>query len=481
MGRIGWLLLWVVLVGLVFTGLPGCGGSGGGSGGSTGAIPSSGGGEVAVADIGLPPGPPSTIPEPLKKTLPVLPDQKAGPWAHTYNPGWQTISFPMASVTAVRGFIYPIFWWDGTSYQQIDPVANPELIVTNRGYWGYFDTVTPVYVEGAANQGEVNSVGLNVGWNLMGAPVGNALSPLNFTVSNGAETRTLEICSGITQPVSGVPWLFSKCYTYGPSNNMGLSNPSTWSISDLTTIANQQAGTPSMDPWLGSWIYAWTAVTMNYNLGTPGGGVPLPPTITQFNPGDLLFPNDTVTINGINFGTSGFLYIGGRRITPTTWGDGQITFNMPAGIPMIYGNNFNYTGLPVVVINGQNSFPSPRGVTPIYYDITTASFTVTAPSPADIPGPVQVTISLLDSYGNPLQPIGGGNTQLIVTTDAGLFYGEPQIWVTLSNGVGTTSLSGPAAVATSHLQVLFPPPGQAATHRAMATGSVVWQMPASMP
>jgi len=155
-------------------------------------------------------------------------------------PGWNTISFPLQSVTSTSGFTYHLYKFNGSGYQEINPATHPEAIDCYAGYWTYADQALQVNIEGIPNS-SIASLNLNYGWNLVGLPF---LSPKNFStlsLTHGSQ-QSLAAASSTTIPPEPNKWIYGRIYNY--------TNGS-WTQQETASAANVLQST------YGYWLWCW--------------------------------------------------------------------------------------------------------------------------------------------------------------------------------------------------------------------------------
>jgi Carboxypeptidase regulatory-like domain/IPT/TIG domain len=288
-----------------------------------------------LPNLGTPGGPPPLVGAPA--------GDPPGLATATYNlsPGWNLISFPFKSLSTISGLSYDLEGFAGQTFVSVDAVAHPEQVNCGYGYFAYCDQATTVVATGAPNDGTVQTVSLAAGWNLLGCPSATALSLNNVSLTRVGSTRTIESVSALTTSPTDT-WLS----TYGFTLSAGTFLP-----------VDLSAGTDSLQPQQGLWVFTWQDVDFNYNAIAPGQT----PQIASLSSSSLNV-GDTLTINGSGFGSDasqGQVDIFDVTLAPTditAWSNTQITLKIPAGVlnnPPGVAN----TGNVVVLIN---RYPSNR-------------------------------------------------------------------------------------------------------------------------
>lgn len=288
-----------------------------------------------MPNLGTPGGPPPLVGAP--EGLP------PGAATATFNltQGWNLISFPFKSLATISGLTHDLVTFSGQSFVNVDAVAHPEQVNCGYGYFVYCDAATTVTATGAPNtDGTIQTVSLAAGWNLLGCPSASPLAFNNLSFTRVGNTRTLEDVSALTT---------SPTQTWLSSLGQYLSAGTFYPV-DLS------AGTGSLQPQQGLWVFTWQDVDINYNVVAP---VPSPQinslSTTTVNVGD------TLTINGSGFGTDssqGQVCIFGTTLAPaavTAWSNTQITVTVPGGV--LDPPGVMHTGDVVVFLN---RYPSNR-------------------------------------------------------------------------------------------------------------------------
>ncbi|MCE1246756.1 MAG: carboxypeptidase regulatory-like domain-containing protein [Firmicutes bacterium] len=321
----------------------------------------------------LPSSPPPLIDYSQTKLSDKAPDT-TGKIATSYKlqPGWSIISFPMASLEDARGFTYMIYRYSAGEYIPFDPVNHPESISTKYGYLVWCDNPSEIQVIGVPNTGQVRTIPLTQGWNLIGFP-GTKKGPGNrISIRDGNMTKTFY--EAMTPDSEGNIWISQWIYN----------------SSSLTVPVNLLNRDQSSDPiGRGFWIYAYHPAKITAD-GRPSASST--PVISSVNPPSV-DPGGRITITGTGFGTlRGYVTINGSRVPDSqigSWSDTSITIQMP-----------QYMGSGVVAVCAGSSLSNTVPVT-----VKTA---VTAPLTGTLGGKVE---------DNDRQPINGARVML----DNGMF------------------------------------------------------------
>ncbi|MCL5037082.1 MAG: IPT/TIG domain-containing protein [Chloroflexi bacterium] len=309
----------VIFALIIFILVPGCGGGGGGGGGGpvppTPTLESS----LTVPTVGAPSltgGDPGDVPPALDPDTAIDIDIAPPAFKDTQGTGLtvgnNTISFPFDSLTATTGFTYELQYYDGVTYQTVNPQTNPELIDCTRGYWAFNGAAIPApYTATGPTFDSAHSVILNAGWNFIAYPRRTAQLFSAITVTNPLNGQTMLINdAATTSSTQGNAWLYAKIYIYHSSNWYRLQ----------TNRADN-----GFEPWVGYYIYSWIpGLTINFDQ-------PIVDAVTPaFGP-----EGTTVTVTGNNFGaaqgTGKIEFNSVNATTITSWVNTQIICNIPAG------------------------------------------------------------------------------------------------------------------------------------------------------
>lgn len=257
--------------------------------------------------------------------------------------GWNLISFPFAQLTSASGFTHALYTYNLGTFTAVDPVNSPSSVDTRLAYLAYADESTVVTVAGTANTGQIGSVSLVQGWNMVGCPYADNLQWANMSATRMGVTRALdEVATASQAPDSS--WL--SRYAYG-------------------LIGGTVAGDDILAPGdaliysTGRWLFVWQ--DMELNLGT---APPQPPPQIVSLSESTLTAGDTLTINGSGFATSdaGTVTIGGIGVPPTSitsWSASTIVLTVPDGIQsgnlIVFVNLYPSNRIPVTTGSGGSS------------------------------------------------------------------------------------------------------------------------------
>lgn len=154
------------------------------------------------------------------------------------NPGWNQVSFPVRQVLSAGSATLQA--WDPAA-QRYGTVASA---APGQGYWvegpGSLDWT------GVPNAGEVRTVALQAGWNLVGLPTGSPVSSTALTV--GGVPLPAAVSAETTQPSGTATRLFRYAFEWQSGAYKSL---------DLASGANLQPGRSY-------WIWSWAADTLGF-------------------------------------------------------------------------------------------------------------------------------------------------------------------------------------------------------------------------
>jgi hypothetical protein len=156
------------------------------------------------------------------------------------SPGWNTISFPLQSVTSTSGFAYYLYKFNGSSYEEINPRTHPEQINYRYGYWAYADGETNVSVSGTPLT-NIPNLELHYGWNLIGVP-SEENHYFNTILADCGYERTLAFASTLSIPPETFKWLYGRVYN---------CNNGQWHQQLTSDDTNQ------FESKKGYWIWCW--------------------------------------------------------------------------------------------------------------------------------------------------------------------------------------------------------------------------------
>ncbi|MFH0801225.1 MAG: IPT/TIG domain-containing protein [bacterium] len=226
------------------------------------------------------------------------------------NAGWNIISFPFKNVTSCSGFTYKIYKYNGTGYDSINPITQPDSIDCHYGYWAYTVNAADVTVDGTANTGsdKITSVDLSYGWNFIGFPFSSTQYFSVISVRRNSETRTLADASS-----GSVLWLYNRVYEYGSGS---------W-ISQLTSQPGNSFVTGK-----GYMLWCWMASTLQFSDSSH------PLTLSSISP-SVLLQGGTVVLTGSGFGsiqaTGSVRFNGLNASSVASWSDTRIVCKVPSG------------------------------------------------------------------------------------------------------------------------------------------------------
>ena len=297
-------------------------------------------------DTSTPPSPPSSPPQLINPVSAKAVDETAAYNAgkvvinYKLSPGWNIISFPMASVDSAAGFTHKIYRYESGRYYPFDPVNEPSSISTRFGYFAWADKPANVQLIGTPNKGLIRSIHLSPGWNMVGCPSINSIPLSRLVVYEGNH-----ICSLIdaTKPGKKGDRLISP-------NIFGSGN-----LKEPLDLSNKNASTK---PGRTAWIFAYYPLKLTVAGRSTGEAIPniktvRPPKVTA---------GEELTIEGTGFDDGpGFVTISGIRVPDDSiisWEDSRIRLKTPVhittGMVIVYSNR-----------NPGNSFP--LKVTPFDY------------------------------------------------------------------------------------------------------------------
>lgn len=152
--------------------------------------------------------------------------------------GWNQVSFPVRQVLSASGATLQA--WDPVRKAYVT-VASP---VPGQGYWAQ-GTATVDYT-GVPNTGELKSVQLQPGWNLVGLPTSSPVASTALTV-NGAPLASA-LSEETTQPTNPATRLFRYAFDWqsGAYKHLDLASGAT------------------LSPGRGYWIWAWGTETLGF-------------------------------------------------------------------------------------------------------------------------------------------------------------------------------------------------------------------------
>ncbi|GMU54317.1 MAG: hypothetical protein AMXMBFR33_34630 [Candidatus Xenobia bacterium] len=284
----------------------------------------------AALNSATPPGLPAN-PPPLVSGSPRGQQRVVGA-QYNLSAGWNVLSFPMGRLTAASGFRYQLYGYSQGNFFAVDPVNSPQAVDTRLSYFAYADAASTVTVQGDSNDGQVNVLPLNQGWNLIGCPSESQLLFSNMSVSQLGVTRTLAEVAGFSQ-TSGDVWLSNAIYGLSPDGQL---------------ISEDITSPGALPPFSARWVFAFADCELNLNVVAP---VP-PPLLTGLS-ASAANAGQTLILSGSGFSTleQGYLTVGGIPIAPTSivsWSDTRIELIVP--------NNAR-TGPVVVFVNRYPSNP----------------------------------------------------------------------------------------------------------------------------
>ncbi|MCL5035873.1 MAG: IPT/TIG domain-containing protein [Chloroflexi bacterium] len=298
--KLAWVSVFIVMA-LSLALLPGCGGGAGGSG--TALIQQA---DNEVVFTPSPPIPPAAVP--LGKYVP--PSARVGDTEnHTFDPGWNCMSFPFDSLTSTGGFTYYLYKWNGTTYQLIDPTDVGAINCTD-GFWTYSDVGADVSGTGTYNE-SIEKIPLHAGWNFFAYPFRNPGAFAKISLTYNGETRRLADATSY-QDSPGTHFAYAMIFTF---------------VNGCWQQYRCDVGVNSFQPWYGYWIFSWHD-DMTLNFGNP--------IVDAIDPSTAR-PLSNVTVLGHNFGdTRGTSLVGfssgeGFTNSPSiaSWSDTQIVCQVP--------------------------------------------------------------------------------------------------------------------------------------------------------
>lgn len=259
----------------------------------------------AALSSSAPPGVPANPPPLVAGGSPRL--DRSLQATYPLNAGWNVLSFPFARVTAASGFKYQLYGYSQGNFFAVDPVNNPGGVDTRLAFFAYADAATSVSVSGESNEGQLSTVSLNQGWNLIGCPSENQLAFLNMSASQPGLIRRLD---------QATDWISRTIY--------GLS-------SSGSLVADDLLGPGGLPPFQARWVYALVDADLNLNPVPPGN----PPLVGNLSAASAR-AGDLLTLTGRGFGApeDGQLTLGGVPVPGTailSWSDSSIRFVVPSG------------------------------------------------------------------------------------------------------------------------------------------------------
>ncbi len=250
----------------------------------------------------------------------------------TYNlvAGWNVLSFPFGRVTAASGFRYQLYGYSQGNFFAVDPVNNPGAIDTRLAYFAYSDGAVSVNVSGESNDGELSTVPLNQGWNLVGCPFESPIFFSTMSASQPGLTRRLEDAAG--------SWIDRTIYGLSPQGAL---------------VTDDLLGPSSFNPFEARWVYAFSDTELNLNPVPPS-----PPPILGNISSASAQAGDLLVLTGSGFGApeNGLVTIGGIPVPGTSlqsWSGSAIQLIVPPGVQ---------SGSVVVFVN---RYPSNPGIVTI--------------------------------------------------------------------------------------------------------------------
>lgn len=253
--------------------------------------------------------------------------------------GWSLVSFPFAKLSSVSGLEYQLKSYEGQDYVNVDPTVNPEKIDTTRAFWAYTDEAATFTATGVLNEGQLGTIELQAGWNLIGCPYSADLPCKNMSMTRQGSLRTMEQAS-------------SSSYTQDES----------WIFRMVSVNANNAAGS-AIDVSSSSsafkmggahWVFAWNEAEININAGVEDA-----PVLTYLS-SPTLAAGSRVTVNGSGFGsaeedsiviTVDGVTIEGANIN--SWTSNSVEFTVPTGLSsgslVIFRNSCPSNALSVTV------------------------------------------------------------------------------------------------------------------------------------
>lgn len=263
----------------------------------------------AALNQATPPGVPANAP-------PLVPGSPRAERAlgATYNlsPGWNVLSFPFARLTAASGFRYQLYGYSQGNFFAVDPVNSPASVDTRLAFFAYADDATTVSVSGESNDGQLFTVPLNQGWNLIGCPFESNLAFTTMSASQPGTIRRLDEAVGST----AASWLARTIY--GLSSSGGL-------------VTDDLRGPGGFTPFGARWVFAFTDTELNLNPVAPS---PIPLLGNLSSP--TVQAGDVLVLSGSGFGTpeNGQVTLGGIPVPGSAildWSAAQIRLRVPAG------------------------------------------------------------------------------------------------------------------------------------------------------
>ncbi|NMB83114.1 MAG: hypothetical protein GYA14_14980 [Ignavibacteria bacterium] len=168
------------------------------------------------------------------------------------SPGWNTISFPYKQINSTSGFSYYLYKFNGSGYDEIDPVNHPEAIDCHYGYWTYSENVIEVHVEGVNNVSPDRLIKIKLlsGWNFLGVPFEAAQPFEGVRVQSSEEVKYLTQVVSVDVPHGPDDWLYACVYNFSDAS---------WKTQNIL-----QSGT--LEPGKGYWFWSWRDVELYYEL-----------------------------------------------------------------------------------------------------------------------------------------------------------------------------------------------------------------------
>lgn len=208
----------------------------------------------------VPPGPPIRIDDPNETmtsgVIEVVDDSTV---RLEFQPGWNLVSVPLASVTTTANLPSPWYAWDGAGYRSFQPDREPAELRPDVGYFVWAPMVQTGLLAGTALEAGSVSLALAPGWNLV-AFQAELTSGEAFLIDQASWLHQLAsaVSEDETQPV----------YRYA----------STWDGQAYQEL--DLAEDTTVLPTGPVWLYAHQGCELRYMVGDggppPGGGGPGP-------------------------------------------------------------------------------------------------------------------------------------------------------------------------------------------------------------
>lgn len=288
-------------------------------------------------DTSRPPQPPSSPPPRIGSASAKVPVDNSGKVVLNFKlaAGWSIISFPVASIDSASGFTHKIYRYESGGYYPFDPVNEPCSVSTRYGYFAWADDPVEVQVIGTPNTGQIRSIPLAPGWNLVGCPGVNPVLMSRIVVYEGNNAYSL-----------------SNAMKAGKSGSR-LISPGVFASGSLSEPVNLGDKSASTRPGGSAWIFAYHPVKLTVAGRETGGSVP---HIKTINPPQVV-AGDEISISGTSFSNNpGFVMIGGIRVPNEnllSWEDSRICLKTPvqaaSGQVVVYSNRTAGNSFPLKV------------------------------------------------------------------------------------------------------------------------------------